>query len=106
MFRNLKRKRKKFQLEKRVKNEICSTFRNFVFALYILITLKLQIVLKFFLHILEISKSSTNLKNTKKIGYKYIPWDPNQNLKNAIYLLEIKLEVQNMWLWTGGRLLS
>ena len=46
MFRNLMKKTKKFQLEKKVKNNFFSSCLNFDFALYILISPNLQIILK------------------------------------------------------------
>ena len=46
MFKNLEKKTKKFQLEKKVKNEKNSSCLNFDFVLYILISPNLQIILK------------------------------------------------------------
>ena len=46
MFKNLERKTKKFQLEKKVKNKFFFSCLSFVFVLYTLISPNLQIILK------------------------------------------------------------
>ena len=50
MFRNLKKKTKKIQLKKIVKNFKNSSCPGFVFVLYTLISPNLQIILKKYLH--------------------------------------------------------
>ena len=46
MFRNLRKKTKKFEVEIYVKNKFFSKCQNFFFALYILISPNLHIILK------------------------------------------------------------
>ena len=47
MFRNLKKKKtKKISIEKKLKNQFFSSCPSFIFALYTLISLSVQIILK------------------------------------------------------------
>ena len=68
MFRNLKKKTKKFLIGKKFKNNFFSGSLNFIFALYALISPNLQIILKKNYTLKLISKWHTNQKNMKKIG--------------------------------------
>ena len=67
MFRILRKKTKKFELEKIVKNNFFSSYLNFVFTLYILISPNLHIILKNITYPSRSQRGAPTLKTTESL---------------------------------------
>ena len=85
------RRQKEFWIGKKDKNIFFSTYPNFVFALYILISQNLHIILKKIYIPGLMSKRCPNVKNSNTFGCKSKKWNPDQNSRNTICPLGVNL---------------